>query len=165
MTLKVNKTLTGEQNLIALVQHTWSELSEVLTLDNVKFENLSTIQTPGKLQVDIVGNSQLLVGTKTVTYNVTDLESAFTEITVDELAEVPSAVSAIIKTLPCLEDDVEVGEVVTDDNVSTVTVSAAVGAYTASGSVVVNVIVTEPPLDLGNDLTGDELNGFDQSKE
>lgn len=162
MTLRVNKELTGLENLYKLVQHTWPEQADVLVPENVEVQNLADADNGTHLQVDLVGVSEGVVGTKTVTYVAANLESALEDVAADTVEDAVLQVEAQIAELPCLTSEIEVDEPLQTEDGFTLRVDSVEGAYTVFGSKDIVITINEYPFNLETDLEGTELDGFGQ---
>lgn len=167
MAIPVNKELSGQANLVALVHHTWPDLVDVLTDDNVEIVGgIAVDGSTNTLALTVTAISDQVVGEKEVTYNVTDLGAqTYSVVDADDAAAAKAQVEAIVAEFPCLPSEVTVGDATEADGQYRVDVAAAVGAVTCAGTKIVWVPITFVPLNLETDLPDTELDGFEQAAQ
>lgn len=165
MALRVDKKLSALENMFKLVQHTWPEETDALSVDHVEISGAGAADDgTGRLQVTLTGISDGVVGSKTVFYTATDLATTGLEgLAVDAIEEAPALVEAMVAELPCLASEIEIGEAQeVEENLFRIPVVAVTDSYTVYGQTEVEVAINQYPLNLGEDLEGDELDGFGQ---
>lgn len=164
MTIPVNKELSGQANLVALVHHTWPDLVDVLTADNVEIVGgIAIVGSTNTLGLTITAISDQVVGEKEVTYDVTDLGAqTYNVVDADDAAAAKAQVEAIVADFACLPSEITVSDATEVDGQYRVDVTAAAGAVTCAGTKLVWVPITFVPLDLETDLPETELDGFEQ---
>lgn len=163
MAFKVDQTLTGQENLFALVQATWPAHAAVLTPENVTVEGGVDVASPTSLGVVVTGISASVINSKTATYTVTNLDAAYDIPDVDSAEEAKLLVEAFVEeNFACLLSEVVVSEAVEEDGEFVVTISATDGAVTCQGTGTARVALAVHPLNLETDLVEDQLDGFSQ---